>query len=79
MTKPREIVLPIVVPRSEICRVSWTFDGYDGVAVLRTDCAEEGRCSLLLSDSMFDEAMEIIESLRDEGVPIEVLENFYGE
>ncbi len=67
----RALRLPLTIPGEEICYVSWTFDAYEGVALLRTDDARSGAVSLLYSSDYQDEVTHILDALATEGIPIE--------
>ncbi|MDL2264062.1 DUF4911 domain-containing protein [Synergistaceae bacterium OttesenSCG-928-I11] len=60
----------LTIPREDICYVSWTFDAYEGVGLLRTDDARNGAVSLLFSSDYRDEAERILDALVAEGITI---------
>ena len=61
----------LTIPKEDICYVSWTFDAYEGVALLRTDDAKKGAASLLFSSDYRDEVEHILDALVTEGISIE--------
>lgn len=68
----RDVTIELVVPRDQIFYISWTFDAYEGVALLRTDDASAGRVSLLCSADYADDAMRIVDGLIAEGLDIDI-------
>lgn len=71
MTAARPLRRSLTIPREEICYVSWTFDAYEGAALLRTDDAQNGSVSLLYSSDYRDETTRILDALIADGIPIE--------
>ena len=71
MTDASPLRYSLTIPREDICYVSWTFDAYEGVGLVRTDDARSGAVSLLLSSDYRDEAERILDALAAEGVSIE--------
>ncbi|MDR2780454.1 MAG: DUF4911 domain-containing protein [Synergistaceae bacterium] len=66
------------VPKEEICYMSWTIDGYEGVAFLRND-AEDGMVSVLCPEDNAAETEKIISAFESEGIAIERLGVFSTE
>ncbi|MDR1509852.1 MAG: DUF4911 domain-containing protein [Synergistaceae bacterium] len=66
------------VPKEEICYMSWTIDGYGGVAFLRNDI-EEGMVSVLCPEDYASETEKIISAFESEGIEIERLGVFSME
>jgi hypothetical protein len=65
------------VPREEICYMSWTIDGYGGVAFL---CNESGygAVSVYCPEDYASETEKIISAFESEGIKIERLGVFDG-
>jgi hypothetical protein len=66
------------VPREEICYMSWTVDGYEGVAFLRNE-SEDGVVSVLCSEDYAAETDKIISAFEAEGIAVERLGVFSTE
>jgi len=64
--KTREdcIIIPGRLPRDEIGFINALLDDHEGMVVVRTEEAEEGRMEYWVSPDMVDEFMEFVEYVR---------------
>ena len=63
----------LIVPRRDICYVSWTIDAYEGIGTLRTDDGDSGLVSVLFSMDYREELESLLDALESEGVHLERL------
>ena len=66
------------VNRRDISYLRWTIESYDGMAVVRTINPEAALIEIMVSPGCEEQVLELLSSLRDEGVRIdEPAENLF--
>jgi len=58
------------VNRRDISYLRWTIESYDGMAVVRTINPHTAFIEILISPGCEDQVLELVDSLRQEGVSI---------
>ncbi|MBW1705329.1 MAG: DUF4911 domain-containing protein [Deltaproteobacteria bacterium] len=58
------------VNRSDISYLRWTIESYDGMAVVRTIDPYAAFIEIMISPGCEDQVLELLDSLREEGVSI---------
>jgi Domain of unknown function (DUF4911) len=61
------------VNRRDISYLSWSVESYDGIAVVRTINPHEAFIEIMISPGCEDQVLELLDSLREEGVGCEVI------
>jgi hypothetical protein len=60
----------LILPREDICYVSWTIDAYEGIGFLRTDDPSKGLVSLFFPSCREEEIERLLDSFEAEGIGI---------
>ena len=68
----------IAVPPPEIAYFHAILEGYDDLAVMRTISADEGIIEVYVSPGRDEDFTELLDALRDEGIPIREIEKGGG-
>ncbi|MBW1797120.1 MAG: DUF4911 domain-containing protein [Deltaproteobacteria bacterium] len=58
------------VNRRDISYLRWTIESYDGMAVVRTINPHAAFIEIMISPGCEDQVLELLDSLREEGVSI---------
>lgn len=66
------IELRLKVPQKDIYYISWNLDACEGLGLLQTDDAREGRVTIFSPVSQLDYLLDFIEGHRAEGIDIEI-------
>lgn len=56
---------------NDVLYVNSIMDSYEGVGIVRTIDSSTGKVAVYTSDSMYQYALDVLESLRNEGLKIE--------
>jgi hypothetical protein len=59
------------VNRRDISYLRWSIESYDGIAVVRTINPHEAFIEIMISPGCEDQVLELLDSLREEGVSID--------
>ncbi len=72
---PKEdcVIIPGRLPSKEICFINSLLDDHEGMVVVRTESAEEGRMEYWISPYMVDQFKRFVECVNNElGIPMEI-------
>ncbi|MCD4717809.1 MAG: DUF4911 domain-containing protein [Desulfobacterales bacterium] len=61
------------VNRGDISYLRWTIESYDGMAVVRTINPHEAFIEIMISPGCEDQVLDLLDSLREEGISCEVM------
>ena len=61
------------VDRRDISYLRWTIESYDGMAVVRTLDPHAAFIEITISPGCEDQVLELLDSLREEGISCEVI------
>lgn len=64
------IELRLKVPQKDIYYISWNLDACEGLGLLQTDDAREGRVTIFLPEPQLNYFLDFIEGHRAEGIDI---------
>lgn len=68
--KPEIAAVRFIVPQKDIYYISWIIDAAEGIGFLQTDDAKAGRITVFSPREQLPYIMELMSSLRAEGIEI---------
>ena len=73
--RPEITAARFIVPQKDIYYISWIIDAAEGIGFLQTDDAKTGKITVFSPKEQLPYLMEMMESLRSEGIEIKIDED----
>jgi hypothetical protein len=71
---PKSVQVRFYTDTSQVLYINSIIDSYEGIGIVRTIDRNKGYVTVYSTDGMYKEVLNVVESLKAEGVPINSLQ-----